>query len=122
MTYDTAGVYHQYFPELGECGQLRIITLDFQTSTQSYDQLNNIWHPTLLRAGVDALVFHPRNNGTPVTVERLEVFDLNGRRVFTAGQTWLPRSSLPTGVYIFRARLKAGGSLWEQTGRVVVNR
>jgi hypothetical protein len=120
VSYDTAGVYEQYFPDLGDCGLLRILTLDFQTNTQVNDQPDDFWHPNLLRAGTDALAFLPRSNTTSLTTERLEIYDLNGRRVFTNGNRWMPATHLAAGVYVFRVRLKVNGRLVDRSGRVVV--
>lgn len=122
VRYDTAGNYRQYFPDEGDCGRVLVIDLDFTTSTRYNDPSDRFWYPTLLRAGTDALSFHPRSTGKVLVVERLEVFDLNGRKVSVENQTWLPGSSLAAGVYIFRVRLRIDGVIIERTGRVVVSK
>jgi hypothetical protein len=124
VTYDTAGNYLRYFPDAGDCGQVLVIDLDFSTSTNGNNPSNDFWYPTLLRAGTDRLGFHPRAAGSTVVVERLEVYDLGGRLIARSANrpAWAPKSHLPSGIYLFRARLSVNGASQVVSGKVLLTR
>jgi len=124
ITYDTAGSYVQYSSNGGACGRILNIDLDFMTSTANHYAQNDIWHPTLLRSGYDRLTFHPYVPGDVVTLEKLEILNLRGQRIYASVNLneWRPDVSLTTGVYVFRAQLKVNGRVRKLTGKLVVSR
>jgi hypothetical protein len=123
--FTMSGTYELFEPKIGDCGLLTLLTVDFITSTLAPNALaDQYWYPSLLKAGSGALRFSPFSSQTSVSVEKLVVYDLLGRQLFSSidAQAWLPPANLPGGVYVFQVRLRVNGHLMERVGKIVVNR
>jgi hypothetical protein len=121
VTFTEAGTFTEFFPSTGLCGTVVEIDLDFSTSTAgNLIDGEDVWYPTVLRAGRDAFRFHSADESIRVSIERLQVFDGQGRLVTNVAREWQPASHLATGVYFFRAQLLIDGRAGWTTGKLVV--